>query len=281
MLESLKFKVQRLKLKDFLLFSLIIFTSCFTSCKSDSTNNDAKNQNLDSLNNSSISTGEPKIIEPMVDEKIEVLTNNGITLTELKSDNNKNASIQLNTKQFTEGINQLQFSVDNVDNYTISYLANNYSLTQFSVTNIKVELLYGNNVFLAFLTDKNNFSIKTNKGSVLKNAVLGGDIESLFDMNQPHLFYYLPQSETINPILDFYLVNTSISENGNRVKVTINETEFSITKWAAYQISGLKKPSNTIRIQLLDKNGKLIEGPFNDSGERSFNLINKSSKLDV
>ena len=73
-----------------------------------------------------------------------------------------------------------------------------------------------------------------------------------------HLFYYLPQSKTSQPILDFYLVNTSIAENGNKVKVTINETEFIINKWAAYEISGLKNSENTVRIQLLDKNNELI-----------------------
>ena len=140
-------------------------------------------------------------------------------------------------------------------------------------------LMYGNNVFLAFLTDKNNISIKTNKASVLKNVVLGKGMESLFDMNQPHLFYYLPQTQGVAPVLDFYLVNTSISENRNNVKVVINESEFLLNKWAAYQIEGLSNPNNTIRIQLIDKSGELIEGPFNDSGDRIFNLINKSSQL--
>ena len=256
------------------LFSFFFFLFLI-SCGGDSSKNEAKNLTTDSLINTAISNGEPKIIEPVVDEKIELLTNNGISLTEIKAENNKNASIRLNTKQFTEGNNQLQFSVEGVDEFKISYLANNYSLTQFAATTIKVELLYGNNVFLAFLTDKYNISIKTNKGSVLKNVVLGPDVASLFEMNRPHLFYYLPQTETVNPILDFYLVNTSIAENGNQVKATINGTEFLIKKWAAYQISGLKKQKNTIRIQLLDKNGKIIDGPFNDSGERSFSLINK------
>lgn len=282
MLKSSEFKVESLELKDFLFFSFLILASCFLiSCGTDSSTNYKKNQNLDSLSNALISNGEPKIIEPVTDEKIIVLTNNEITLTEIKSVNNKDANISLNTKQFKEGVNQLQFSVNGVENYTISYLANNYSLTQFSSSNFEVELLYGNNVFLAFLTDKNNISIKANKSCVLKNAILGSDVESLFDKSQPHLFYYLPSANVVNPILDFYLVNTSLSKEGNKAKVTINETEFIVNKWAAYQISGLKKPNNTIRIQLVDKNGKLIEGPFNDSGERTFKLINQSSKLDV
>jgi hypothetical protein len=257
-----------------------VFVSLFVvlfSCGTDTELNE--NQLMDSLNNTSIIKGEVKIIEPIKDDEVVVLTNNGMTLTEIKSPENKEASIKLNTKQFKEGVNRLQFSIDDIEDYTVSYLANNYSLEQFSSTNFDVELMYGNNVFLAFLTDKKNLSIKTNKASVLKNTVLGGDMESLFDMNQPHLFYYLPQAHGVNPILDFYLINTSISENGNNVKVIINETEFILNKWAAYQIEGLPKPDNTIRIQLLDKNGNLIEGPFNDSGERAFSLINKSSQL--
>ena len=132
-------------------------------------------------------------------------------------------------------------------------------------------MLYGNNVFLAFLTDKNNISIKTNKGSVLKNAVLGNE-KSLFDTKAPHLFYHLPQAETTMPILDFYLVNTAISEQGNKVKVTINQTTFILEKWAAYQIQGLSRAENTVRIQLIDKNNAIVEGPFNDSGDRRFNF---------
>ena len=161
--------------------------------------------------------------------------------------------------------------MEEIQNYSIAYLANNYSLSQFKADVFDVEFMYGNNVFLAFLTDENGISVKTNKGSVLKNAVLGG-VESLFDMEQAHLFYYLPQAEIAAPILDFYLVNTSISEGGNKVKVTINETEFLINKWAAYKIGGLNNLENTVRIQLLDKNNNLIEGPFNDSGERRFLL---------
>ena len=70
-------------------------------------------------------------------------------------------------------------------------------------------------------------------------------------------------------MLDFYLVNTSISKGGNNVKVTINKTEFILNKWAAYEISGLKyNKEHTVRIQLLDKDGGLIDGPFNDSGDR-------------
>lgn len=220
--------------------------------------------------------GEVQIIEPVIDGEVVVIENNGITLAEVKTGNNEKATIVLNTKQFTEGENHLRFSVEGVYAYSIAYLANNYALSQFSSDIFNVELMYGNNVFLAFLTDKNGISIKTNKGSVLRNAVLGG-IESVFDMKHSHLFYHLPLEETSDPILDFYLVNTAVSEKGNKVKVTINKTEFIINKWAAYRISGLNNSENTVRIQLLDKNNKIIEGPFNNSGARRL-VLKKTSK---
>lgn len=269
---STKFKVQSSKFSSCFacsLFSILFFLS---SCE----NNALENQ-VEILKNDSLITevvvpkGEIKIIEPTVDDNVVILTKEGVTLTEIKTENNSEATIKLNTKQFKEGENHLSFSVSGVQNYSISYLANNYSLNQFTSNIFEVDFLYGNNVFLAFLTDKSGISIKTNKGCVLKNAVLGG-VESLFNMDQPHLFYHLPHANNNESILDFHLVNTSISEHGNKVKVTVNGVEFILKKWAPYKIDGLKKSGNTLRIQLIDNKGDFIDGPFNDSGERSFSI---------
>jgi hypothetical protein len=255
-----------------LTFLFLVFSFLF-SCGNDIADSERENLKTDSLTVDAIITkGEAKIIEPVSDNEIVVLEKDGITLTEIKSESNKDANIELATKQFKEGDNNLGFSVNGIENYTISIIENNYTISHHDTKSIEKEFFYGNNVFLAFLSHANGISIKTNKANVLKNVTFSD--ESLFDMNQPHLFYYLPQTETNEPILDFYLVNTSISENGNKVKVNINEVEFIINKWAAYKISGLKKQDNSIRIQLIDKNGNLIEGPFNDSGDRSFNLAN-------
>ena len=260
-------------MKQFILLGMVLMflISCGgeTEITNDSVQNESTQTNVETV------VGEAKVIEPVKDEEVVVLKKDGITLTEIKAEESE-AELTLNTKKFKEGGNHLTFSVDGVSDYNISYLANNYLLSQFSSDVFEMEFLYGNNVFLAFLTDKNNIAIKSNKGSVLKNAVVG-DMENMFDMNQPHLFYYLPQESGVEPILDFYLANTTLAESGNKVKVTINQTEFIINKWAAYQLSGLPKPDNTIRIQLIDKEGNLIEGPFNDSGERSFELVNTSS----
>ena len=256
----------------FLVFGL------FLSCGYDPKTNEKgpkTNDTLVKVEVPKISQEEAVIIEPIVDEEIVVLEKNGITLTELKTEAANEISLGLNTKQFKEGVNELDYLVNGIIEYNIATIENNYTLNYFNKAQIKKEFLSGNNVFLSFLTYPNKISVKTNKANVLKNVVIG-DMESLFNMKQPHLFFHLPQENTENPILDFYLVNTSISATGNKVKVTINEVDFIIEKWAAYQVSGLKTKQNTIRIQLIDKSGNLIEGPFNDSGERVFNLTNNS-----
>ena len=275
MIMSNQLSVNSKKLGSVYSYCLLLTVCCLLSCGGDSETTNDSVQNDSTQTKVETVIGEAQIIEPVKDDEVVVLEKGGITLTEIKAEATE-AELILNTKSFKEGQNHLSFSVNGVTDYNISYLANNYSLSQFSSDIFEMEMMYGNNVFLAFLTDKNNIAIKSNKGSVLKNAVVG-DMENMFDMNQAHLFYYLPKAETVNPILDFYLVNTSINENDNKVKVTINQTEFIINKWAAYQIEGLPSPQNTIRIQLIDKDGNLIDGPFNDSGERSFNLINKTS----
>jgi len=249
----------------FVLVIAVVFFSCGSSEEAP-----AKMEKKDDLSFEvqALSSDEAVIVEPEKDEEIVVLKSNSVTLTEIKVDDNFGTQLKLNTENFVEGDNVLDFEIGDVKGVSISIAENNYSIKNFKSNKVKKELLNGNNVFLAFLVDKNGVSIKTNNAHVLKNVVLGGG-GSLFDMKQPHLFYLANKTNEIS-ILDFYLVNTSISEQGNRLKVNINNAEFIITKWAAYQITGLKKTNNSIRIQLIDKTGKLVDGPFNDSGERSF-----------
>ena len=65
--------------------------------------------------------------------------------------------------------------------------------------------------------------------------------------------------------MDFYLVNTIISSSGNKVKATIQDVEFVIDEWAPYYIEGLPKGEISIKLELIDEMGELIESPFNPS----------------
>ncbi|HEY9083153.1 MAG TPA: hypothetical protein VIN73_07450 [Vicingaceae bacterium] len=251
-------------------FSLIVLTFLF-ACN---TNNSNKKETSDEASSSKENTQTSLIIEQKADSDIATFSADGITLTEIKpTKNNKESVLTLANTSFKEGINLLQFSIENNQNYNITTIQNNYTIATHSNTKIEQEFLSGNNVFLAFLSDENNLGIKTNNATLLKNIVLNDEV--LFDEKQAHLFYYLPQNNIA--ILDFCLVNTSLSENGNKIKVTFNgTTSIIVDKWASYQIDGLTQNKNTIRIELIDKIGKLIPGPFNDSGERSFTLKQNS-----
>lgn len=257
------------------LFHCIFLLLFACSGNDNNTNTVEKADSTSKVKPPKVVTGEAVIIEPFTDTEIKTYTKDGITLQEIKAEEYNNATLKLSTKQFKEGANDLSFNIENISNYNIAILENNYTLSFFDSPHFKKEFLYGNNVFLAFLTNQNKLSVKKNKAHLLKNVIIG-DMDPLFDMKQPHLFYYLPQPETSSPILDFYLVNTSISATENKLKVTINNSEFIIDKWAAYTIKGLTKTNNTIRLQLVDKNGNTIDGPFNDSGDRSFKVIREA-----
>ena len=90
------------------------------------------------------------------------------------------------------------------------------------------------------------------------------------DLEKQYLFYSRPKGtytgeDTERLLLDFYLVNTSLSSDGNKVRVTIQDSEFLVDEWAPYIIEGLPKGEISIKLELLNSTGKLIETPFNPS----------------
>ena len=127
--------------------------------------------------------------------------------------------------------------------------------------NIKNE----NNVVLAFLSRSYHESVKNHNAFVLTQI---GD--KTIDLNNEFLFYSRPKgtykgTDTQKLLLDFYLINTEISANGNKVKATIQDSEFIIDEWAPYYIEGLPKGEIKIKLELIDSSGSLIDTPFNPS----------------
>ncbi|MEM9328749.1 MAG: hypothetical protein AAGA85_23995, partial [Bacteroidota bacterium] len=50
---------------------------------------------------------------------------------------------------------------------------------------------------------------------------------------------------------------------GNKVRATVNGTEFMIDEWAPYYVENLPKGEITVKMELLDAEGNNIPGPFN------------------
>jgi hypothetical protein len=147
----------------------------------------------------------------------------------------------------------------------IHFIVNNGPYSAHYTNNFKKKLNDNNNVILAFLSRSYHESVKNPNAFVLTQ--IG---EDKIDLNNEFLFYSRPKGtykgkDTEKLLLDFYLINTKISPEGNKVKATINDTEFIITEWAPYYLQGLPKGEVKIKLELLNAEGKLVDSPFNSS----------------
>ena len=147
----------------------------------------------------------------------------------------------------------------------IHFIVNNGPYSAHYTNNFKKKLEKDNNVILAFLSRSYHESVKNPNAFILTQ--IG---ENKIDLNKEFLFYSRPKGiykgkDTEKLLLDFYLINTTISPNGNKVKATINNAEFIITEWAPYYLEGLPKGEVKIKLELINSDGKLVDSPFNPS----------------
>ena len=147
----------------------------------------------------------------------------------------------------------------------IHFIVDNGPYSAHYTDNFSKKLEEGN-VVLAFLSRSYHESVKNNQAYVLTQI---GDKNNI-DLSEEFLFYSRPKgkysgNDTKKLLLDFYLVNTNISSNGNKVRATINDVEFIIDDWSPYYIEGLSLGEVSIKLELIDSKGNLIETPFNPS----------------
>lgn len=130
----------------------------------------------------------------------------------------------------------------------------------------------GRHVVLAFLSRSYHESVKnmdTPKSYVLEQMHIGEGESEEVDFSAPHLFYSRPKgtykgADTEHLLLDFFLVNTVLSADGNKVRATIGGEEFIIDEWAPYVVEGLPKGEITVQLELIDAEGNAVPGPYNN-----------------
>jgi hypothetical protein len=150
----------------------------------------------------------------------------------------------------------------------IHFIVNDGPYSAHYMPEVMNTLKAGNYVVLAFLSRSYHESVKSAGAFYVENLKVG-DVETAeVDLTAPHLFYSRPKGtyvdiDTKKLLLDFYLVNTTISPEGNKVRATINGKEFMITEWAPYYIEGLPLGEVTVKLELIDAEGNLIAGPYN------------------
>lgn len=153
----------------------------------------------------------------------------------------------------------------------IHFILDNDPYSAHYEPDFKKEIPAGTHYMVAFLSRSYHESVKNSNSFVAKKLVVGdaGTDNMNVDLDKPTMIYSRPKGEysgadTENLLLDFFLLNTTLSENGNKVRATINGKEFMITEWAPQVIKGLPKGEVTVKLELLDANGTLIPGGFND-----------------
>ena len=152
----------------------------------------------------------------------------------------------------------------------IHFILNNGPYSAHYDQSFDYKLPDGNNVVLAFLSRSYHESVKNSDAYVLTQI---GDSNKI-NLESEFLFYSRPKGtyeglDTEKLLLDFYLVNTKLSATGNKLKLTIKQGTFThqflIESWDAYYIEGLDKGDVTIKLELINNEGDLIETPFNPS----------------
>jgi len=80
--------------------------------------------------------------------------------------------------------------------------------------------------------------------------------------NEPSGLFRLRQGEPI--LLDFYIHNCELSQDGYKVRLTIDgKDKRYLTEWRPYYIYGLKSGTHKIQLDLVSKKNKIVKGPFN------------------
>lgn len=195
--------------------------------------------------------------------------NSKLILKEYTFDNENNYLFDFEVSDFSLGTQTRKHFNFDIANSTkgqhIHLIVNNGPYFAKYSNSFKQKLKHQNNTILAFLSRSYHESIKSEKAySLIQTG------NKKFDSNTELLFYSRPKGEYIGSVsekilLDFYLVNTEISKDGNKVKVTIDESEFIVVDWEPYLIEGLNDGEHNIKIELIDSIGNLIPSPYNSA----------------
>lgn len=152
----------------------------------------------------------------------------------------------------------------------IHLILNNNPYSAHYEPNFTKDLEEGHYVALSFLSRSYHESVKTYGASNVRQFTVGRETQDneRVDLSAPHMFYSRPKGSYAGKdaeriLLDFYLLNTDLSADGNKVRATINGQEFMIDKWQPYIIEGHKIEEMTVKLELLDANGELIPSPYN------------------
>ena len=199
-------------------------------------------------------------------------SNSILDLSQITEDENFNINFNFELENYELGIQTLGAGENGLANSAqgqhIHMIVDNGPYSAHYSSDFSKELKNGNNLILFFLSRSFHESVKNPNAFSLIQVSSGAQEYEPYDLESEFLFYSRPKGvyegdDIKKLLLDFYLVNTEISTEGNKVRATINDSEFMIDEWVPYYIEGLSIGEVTIKLELLDSNGELIDSPFN------------------
>ncbi len=138
---------------------------------------------------------------------------------------------------------------------------------------------------VAFLSRSYHESIKSKGAAVVYHFKIDekGNLKKLDNPKTPMVIYSRPKGDyagkdTVNLLLDFYVLNDTLSPGGYKVQAEITNQDkptqhltTTIDKWASNFIQNLGTGKSKVTLTLIDKDGKPVEGP-QTSASREFTL---------
>jgi hypothetical protein len=265
-----------------LMSAVILLYSC-----EDSSIQSESNTTIDSTAASTVSIGDTLVhgqlkLYPLNDSPLfedAILHLNTPNEGGLFKNNVVNFSYDLKNFQLTQPTSEGSCSRDcanSAQGQHIHLILNNEPYMAKYSTDFSDTLTPGHYVALSFLSRSYHESIKHYDAYDLRQFTVGEKEEKKIDLTQPFLFYSRPKGEykgkeTKKILLDFYVVNAHLAPHDFKVRVSIDGIPFLLSNWKAYIIEGLSMGKHTIKIELLDKSNRPVEGVFNTT-ERSILL---------
>jgi hypothetical protein len=216
-------------------------------------------------------SNESEITITKFEESPEFTTSKLSLITDQKAENTNN-HFSFNVENYELG-EQTPGAIENglansAKGQHIHMIVNNGPYSAHYTSDFSKDLNQESNLILFFLSRSFHESVKNSNAFSLIQINSDEENSESYDLNSEFLFYSRPKgiykgNDTKKLLLDFYLVNTEISSNGNKVRVTINEKEFIIEEWTPYYIEGLPLGEVTVKLELINSNGELIDTPFN------------------
>lgn len=135
---------------------------------------------------------------------------------------------------------------------------------------------------LAFLSRSYHESLKSKGAAAVYHFKIDdkGKLQKMDAPKEPMVFYSRPKGDylgkdTQNLLFDFYIWNTTLSQDGNKVKAHITgdgvDTTITVADWKAMFLKNMPMGKPSITLTLVDKDGNKINGPSSEV-TREFNL---------